>query len=295
MKILIAGCGYVGTLLGEELAKSGHEVWGLRRDWTMVRAIPVLLAGRHELPVQGIIPITADLLDLKSLTNLPEADYLVLCQAPSGENDSYQKTYFEGTQNILKIFSKKIPNKVIFISSTSVYSAKNGEWIDENTDPKVGTVHELSLLNSEAECLLRTEALVLKEMPSIVFRLGGIYGPARNRVDALKEGRLKPSFSDVFVNRIHVEDAAAGIELLLEKGKINEIYLGVDDYPSTQKEFYEWICGKLSLSKTADDRMKDTARVSNKRCSNKKIKELGFKLKYPTFREGYSELINNER
>ena len=31
---------------------------------------------------------------------------------------------------------------------------------------------------------------------------------------------------------------------------------------------------------------------SNKRCLNKKIKELGLKLRYPSFREGYELLID---
>ena len=31
-RILIAGCGFVGTRLGLDLAEEGHEVWGLRRE-----------------------------------------------------------------------------------------------------------------------------------------------------------------------------------------------------------------------------------------------------------------------
>ncbi|MGH7351559.1 MAG: hypothetical protein ACREJJ_04205 [Candidatus Methylomirabilales bacterium] len=31
-RILIAGCGYVGTALAERLAGEGHVVWGLSRD-----------------------------------------------------------------------------------------------------------------------------------------------------------------------------------------------------------------------------------------------------------------------
>ncbi|HZX60625.1 MAG TPA: SDR family NAD(P)-dependent oxidoreductase, partial [Candidatus Methylomirabilis sp.] len=31
-RILIAGCGYVGTAVAERLVAGGHEVWGLRRN-----------------------------------------------------------------------------------------------------------------------------------------------------------------------------------------------------------------------------------------------------------------------
>ena len=73
MKLLIAGCGYLGTLLGGELTKSGHEVWGLRRDFMALR----------ELEKHGIRPIQANLLSSDTLKNLPAVDYAVLCQAPS--------------------------------------------------------------------------------------------------------------------------------------------------------------------------------------------------------------------
>jgi ketopantoate reductase len=32
MRVLIVGCGYVGLPLGAELARGGHEVFGLRRS-----------------------------------------------------------------------------------------------------------------------------------------------------------------------------------------------------------------------------------------------------------------------
>ena len=48
--VLIAGCGYVGTALGEMLAGDGHDVYGLKRD-------------PSELPA-AIRPVKADLSDL---------------------------------------------------------------------------------------------------------------------------------------------------------------------------------------------------------------------------------------
>ncbi len=267
-------------MLGERLISSGHEVWGLRRS------SPAL----NELEKKNIKPVKADLSTPETLKYLPLVDQVVLCQAPSGKGDDYRTTYCEGTQNILNALSENMPDKLIFISSTSVYSAKDGRWVDEKTDPRAG-----GIAAEEANLLLKAEELALESAPSIVFRLGGIYGPGRNRLEALKTGRLKPSFSDAFVNRIHAEDAAAGIELLLKKGRIGEIYLGVDDDPCTQKEFYEWICEKLPIPKIEDGPVKNIERISNKRCSNRKIKELGLKLKYPTFREGYESLMEEVR
>ena len=41
MKVFIAGCGYVGTALGAELVKSGHEAWGLRRNVDAARTLEI--------------------------------------------------------------------------------------------------------------------------------------------------------------------------------------------------------------------------------------------------------------
>ena len=284
MKILIAGCGYVGTALGKYLVRSGHEVWGIRRQWPADRA-------------NGIRPITADLSKFASLQDLPPADVVVLCQAPSRQDDRYRETYFEGTRNLVAALRDKKPRKLILISSTSVYSQKGGEWVDEATPPGADA-YETEEAAQNAKVLLETERFVLNsELPATVFRLGGIYGPGRHRLRLLKEGKMKPSFSDVYTNRIHVDDVVAGIVLLMEKGKAGEVYLGVDDAPSTQKEFYSWLCEKVSLTVKGSDPVTSggqtplRAHGPNKRCSNKKIKDLGLKLKYPSFREGYAELI----
>jgi len=281
MKVLIAGCGYLGKALGKDLAASGAVVWGLRRD-------PLALKS---LELVGIKPFKADLLRPESLTQLPEVECLVFCQAPS-KNDDTQGTYYEATRNLIEAFHLKRPKKIILISSTGVYGASDGSWVDEETRPE-----DADYLSQEAgaraKILLETEDLILSGLiPSTVFRLGGIYGPRRNRLNLIKAGKMKPSFSNIYSNRIHVDDAVSGIKLLMEKGKPGEIYLGVDDEPATENQFYSWIYEKLSLAKPSDSKKtNENDRASNKRCSNKKIKQLGMKFKYPTFREGYSGLL----
>ena len=270
----------MGQALALDLLKSSAHVWGLRRDYYALR----------EVERKGVRPLMADLLQPKELADLPEVDFVVLCQAPSEPSDNYQKTYYEGTQNILAALKKRHPQKLIFVSSTSVYATNDGSWVDESMS-SLSSAYRTKEEEARASCLLEAEKLVLSNgIPSVVFRLGGIYGPHRNRLGALKEGRMKPIFSDDYSNRIRVEDAVRGIRILMEKGKPGEIYLGVDDEPATQNEFYGWVCEKLALEKSGGTKP-DFSHGSNKRCSNKKIKLLGLILKYPNFREGYSDLL----
>lgn len=269
MKVLIAGCGYVGTALAEDLAKGGAEVWGLRRDWSKVSPKPSFHA------------LQADLLEPETLKKLPPVDFVLICQSPSRESDTYENTYYRATQNLLDAVWGERLKKIVLISTTGVYAVNDGSWVDE----KNGTLNE-------SDIHLRTERWVLKDgRPAAVLRLGGIYGPGRNRIAAIRSGVFKPALSDDCTNRIHLEDVVSCIKLIFKKGKAGQVYLGVDDHPCTQREFYTWLYARLKIPvpEGGTDRMRPHG--SNKRCSNKKIKALGLRLKYPSYKEGYAAFL----
>jgi len=283
MKVLIAGCGYVGTALGAELVKAGHEVWGLRRDLDAARA----------LESQGIKPIVANLQRTETLKSLPVVDTVVLCQAPSKKSDEYKNIYFDATRNLLSVLPERSLRKLLLISSTSVYAEADGSWVNEATDPMAGN-HADAESRENAKTLLAQEDLVMKsDHPAMVLRLAGIYGPGRNRVRSILEGRIKPALSEVYMNRIHLHDIVRAMRLLLDKGQAGQLYLGSDDAPSTQREFYSWVFEKLALPlpKSAAEGEVAHPHGSNKRVSNQKLKELGFHLRFPTYQEGYLPII----
>ena len=282
MKILIAGCGYVGTALGEELSKSGHEVWGLRRDPIALRA----------LESKGIRAFPADLLSPESLKNIPAVDTAVICQSPSRKSDDYLSTYLHGTKNLLAALPKPM-RKIVHISSTSVYSTHDGSWVDESTEP-IAEKHIDREAQENAKVLLEAERAVLGSgRPSVVLRLTGIYGEERNRVRSILDGRIQPVLSDVYMNRIHVADIVRAIKLIFEKGESGQVYLGSDDSPSTQKEFYTWMFKQLSkpIPAGAATSGGHAHGASNKRISNQKLKALGLKLRYPSYKEGCAPII----
>lgn len=277
MRTLIVGCGYLGTRLGRALVEAGHEVSGVRRDATA-------LSGT------GIHPVAADLLDPASLAALPQAELVVACQAPR-RGEGYKGTYYDGTRNLVAALRARPPRRLVLVSSTSVYSTSDGSWVDERTPPLAAPPASKEA-SDDAHFLLGAEKAALTAgFPAVVLRLGGLYGPGRHRLKALKEGSFAPSFSErTFVNRIRVEDAVAAVIAVAEKGEAGGVYLGVDDAPSTQAEFYGWLFERLDLPRPADAPL-PPPHASNKRCSNAKLRALGWAPRFPSFREGYAELL----
>lgn len=271
---LIAGYGYLGTTLAHELARHNYRVWTLGRS------------AKPGATGTGVSFIQADLTNPATLKNLPSVDSTVFCAAPNEHTpDAYRKIYIEGVRNLLdawKHVGAGSPRPLIYISSTSVYGQNNGSWVDENSPTAPASETGKILLEAEKQVLGAG-------IPAIVLRLGGIYGPGRNRIEALKTGTFEVSDPDAFVNLIHVDDAAGAVLLLLEKGKSGEIYLGVDNEPVLRREYFSWLTGKLGIE---SPRAVESTGARGKRCRNSKLISLGFRYKYPTFREGYKALIS---
>lgn len=280
MKILIAGCGYVGTAVGRRWREKGHHAAGIRRS----------ASGLESIRKAGIEALEADLLDPDNL-RLPPSDVALLSQAPSGLRDDYRRTYLEGTRHFLRAAARLGLKKIVLVSSTSVYGINNGSWVDESTPPNP-EAHPSCEEHEAARVLLDTEAAALDcGIPVVVLRLAGIYGPGRNAAERIRKGTARSYNPHEYTNRIRLEDIVAAIELLIEKGAAGEIYIGCDDTPVTQQEFYGWLYGRMKLPPPRGLAEAAPAAALGKRCSNRKIRELGLELNYGDYRLGYRDLV----
>ena len=106
---------------------------------------------------------------------------------------------------------------------------------------------------------------------------------------------------DRILNMIHRDDVVCAIIAALKNGRPGEIYNIVDDEPVTQFNFFQWLSGPLGkdLPPVAPENSPAVRKrgATNKRVSNRKLKmELGYQLKYPTFRQGYTaEILRLDR
>lgn len=187
-----------------------------------------------------------------------------------------------------------------YISSTGVYGDTQGEWVDESSPLLATTKRNRQRIELESAWLK-----IGKDhgLPLMVFRCVGIYGPGRNLLASVKQGRARRIDKPGLVfSRIHSEDLAQILEASMNKPQPSEIYNVSDDCPCPPAEAVEYACNLLGVEspplvpyEKAD--LSPTARgfyMTNKRVSNKKIKqELGVKLKYPDYRSGLDALYED--
>ena len=279
--LLVVGCGYVGEALAREVGDA-WEIWGLRRDANL-------------LP-PTITPLAANLLDTRLAQRLPPTrfDYVVFCQAAKTSTEqAYEETYVQGTRRMLRALQERgqTPRRLIFISSTAVYAQARGEWVDETS--------VAAPENFRGRLLLAAEAEVRRgPWPSCIVRLGGIYGPKRTRlIDNVREQTAPWPAVPHFTNHIHRDDAAGCIAHLLRLPAVEPTYLGVDNEPANQQEILHYVARKLSsaaYAQTAAAPIDRAQIVTGKRCRNDRLQASGYRMRYPTYREGISALLASE-
>lgn len=280
MRVLVAGCGYVGSALASALAAEGEEVFGLRRS---VARLP-----------EGVAPVAADLAEPASLRDLPERLDAVVYAAGPGEpgEAAYRRAFVEGLANLKRALAGRPapPRRLLFVTSTGVYGQDDGSWVDERspTEPSRATGHVLL----EGEALAHAEPI-----PGTVLRLAGIYGPGRTRlVERVRSGEARTQRDPPrYTNRIHRDDAAGALRHLLRLEAPEPVYLGVDREPAPEQEVHAWLAERLGVPPppAAERPPGDASRAPgrNKRCSSARLQASGYRFQYPTYREGYAALL----
>jgi len=276
--LLIAGCGDVGSRLAERLLPAGWTVYGLRRS------VAGLAAGIRRVP--------GDLQAAPCPPAWPSGalDYLVYCVAASQSDEAgYRAAYVEGLGHVLGWLAQhgQRPQRLLFVSSSSVYAQQGGEWIDEDSPAEAE--------GFSGRVLREAERLALGSgIPASLVRLTGIYGPGREwLLNQVRKGYWVQSEPPLYANRIHAEDAAGLLAFLLQADArgvaLDDCYLGVDDAPAPLAEVLAWLRDYLGVTEWAAQAA--LRRAGSKRCSNARARALGWAPQYPSYREGYAAVL----
>lgn len=270
-RLLIAGCGDLGTGLGLAWCGAGGEAFGLRRN-----------AARIPSP---IIPVSADLTDPASLGSLPEAVDAIAYIATPERYDAlhYRLAYVDGLTNLLAA----IPGaghggcRLLFTSSTSVHGEDAGELVDETTPP--------APRNFSGQLLLQAEQLLDGRDNAVVVRFGGIYGPGRTRlIERARKGQPVNDDPPSWTNRIHRDDCVDVLLHLLTLNTPQQLYIGVDTCPTPLHTVLDWLADAQGLPPPPRS---EGGGSQGKRCSSRRLVESGYRFRYPDFKAGYAELL----
>ena len=233
MNISILGCGWLGFPLAKRLIENGFSVKG---STTSVEKLNVL-------EVDKIQPYLIDLSEEKVKGNvadfLSNSEILIIDIPPKlrGEN---KENFVKKIQNLIPFIEISNIEKVLFVSSTSVYGEDN-TIVTEETFPNPDTESGKQLLTVEK--VLQSNL----NFKTTVLRFGGLIGAERHPVKFLagKENLENP---DAPVNLIHQEDCIGIIEKIIEKDSFGEVFNAVAPFHPSRKEYYIQKAIQLNLT-----------------------------------------------
>ena len=127
---------------------------------------------------------------------------------------------------------------------------------------------------------------------TVTIRFSGIYGEHRcHLIQSVLNGFGGNVSSDTWTNRIHIEDCVRFIAFLVDRyidgSELDNLYIGTDNVPVKQTDIRAWLAKKLNV--TLDKKIESTRQ--SYRLKNNLLLGTGFRLKYPSYREGYESII----
>jgi nucleoside-diphosphate-sugar epimerase len=256
-RMFIFGLGYTASRIGAALARQGWEVISTGREGTLA------------FDDAGSVRLA-----------LADADHVLSSVPPGGE----------GLDPVLERYGAALAGKQLsYLSSTGVYGDTGGAWVDESAPTGTGR------RTARAECDTAWLARGAR-----VWRLPGIYGPGRSTLERVREGKAhRVDLHDQVFSRIHVDDIVSGVIAGLDA--LPGAYNLADDLPSSQNAVIEEACRLTGaplppLQGLEAAGLSPTARAfyaENRRVANGKARRvLGWRLRYPTYREGLRALLS---
>jgi len=213
------------------------------------------------------------------------------------EPEAFIKTDIFGTYTLLEAVKAHKIEKYIQISTDEVYgSIEKGKFTEEST---IKPNSPYSSSKAGADLLVRAY-FETYNLPVVITRSSNNYGPYAYPekmiplfITNLIEGKKVPLYGDGLNIRdwLYVLDNCSGIDVVLHKGKIGEVYNIGADNERTNKEITEIILKELGKDKNFIEYVKDRPGHDFRYAlDSKKIKKLGWRPEYD-FKKAIKETI----
>ncbi len=280
--VFIVGCGDIGERVAQVWQARGVTVSGLARN----------TASPRRLEAKGIIAVTGDLDDARSLTALPTHNALLYHFAPPPEGGSADPRM----ECLLgAIAPQQLPRKIVYISTSGVYGDHQGGWVNEDTPPHPQTARAKARLDAETTLLGWGQ---INKVPVVILRVGGIYGPGRLPLERIKQAQPMVQRAEApYTNRIHADDLARVCVAAAERGADRAIYNVCDGEHNTMTDYFNAVADHVGLPRPPEISLAEAQQVltpamlsyvnESRRMDNRRMRdELGVTLLYPTLKAG---------
>jgi nucleoside-diphosphate-sugar epimerase len=202
----VLGCGWLGKPLAISLLDAGFTVKGSTTSEEKL----------DNLTAVGIETYLVNISEFEAFDDFLNTDILIIAITSKD---------VDGFENLISQIQNSPVQKVIFISSTSVYARINKVMTEEDA------VLETPL--SEIENLFRENTF----FETTIIRFAGLFGGERHPANWFKNGRKIPQPKG-FVNMIHREDCIEIIHTIIDRNCWNQTFNACSNHHPTREEFY---------------------------------------------------------
>jgi nucleoside-diphosphate-sugar epimerase len=286
-RLVVFGCGYVGAAVARWGDAAGLAVTALTRN--PATALLLREAGLHT--------VVADLAGMTWHDEIPGVpEFAVDCVSSGGGGiEAYGRSYLGGMESILAWTQARGPiGTFVYTSSTSVYPQGEGARVDESSPATARSDRAQVLLDTEARLQAATHAAGRR----FILRLAGIYGPGRHHLlEQVRSGEVSGR-GEHHLNLAHRDDIVDAIAAcFMAPATINGgIFNVADDGPATKAEVVGWLAATLGVPLprfTGEPAAGRGMATPDRLILNAKARaQLGWRPRYPTFREGYAKMLS---
>src|SRR5712691_7341010 len=306
VRVLVAGgTGVIGRRLVPQLVARGHQV---RATTTSAAKLGLL----EHLGAEGVVMDGLDAVSVGEAVAAARPDAIVhqmtgLSEAHAGKPNLRKADRFfaatnrlrsEGTDHLLAAAEATGVTNFVAQSFGAFNGIREGGWVKTEEDPMDPGP---ASARKGAEALRHLEDVVVKA-GGAVLRYGSLYGPGA--IDDWGELVRKRQFPLVgggtgYISWVHLDDAASATVLALEQ-KATGVFNIVDDEPAPGSEWLPYLAACAGakrpiripkwLARLLAGEMAVIMMTEGRGFSNAKAKrELGWKLRYPSWRQGFKE------
>ena len=307
MRVFVAGgSGVLGRRLVPQLVARGHQVTATTTSSAKLEVLEHL--GAEAVVMDGLDAAAVGEAVAKAQPEVIVHQMTAISAAHAGKPDmKHMDRWFagtnrlrtEGTDHLLAAAEATGVSQFVAQSYANWNGIRQGGWVkteDDPLDPEEGT-----RAHAGAMAIRHVEEVTLKA-GGAVLRYGGLYGPGAtdDQVQLVRKRQFPLVGSGSgYASWVHLDDAASATVLAVEQ-RANGVFNIVDDEPAPANEwlpnlaacagakkpmrFPKWLAKILAGDAAV------TMMTQGRGFSNAKAKrELGWKLRYPSWRQGFKE------